>query len=173
MSVGKILTEQLRLLASGDAATKAEIDANGALSVFDEFGSAKLEFFDHDRYSVTLQELVVGHSTRVGEDVRSYLSEHAANIARRLSFLEEPLAVWELEASEGVAQLRSAPPQREGEDTLYWEVSLSAGVYPSARIIRYRWNESMTDREVVAYPATFALVSRMADALQAALRSGE
>jgi hypothetical protein len=101
--------------------------------------------------------------------VRAYLSATAAEVARRLSFLEEPLAVWELDGGERAAQLRSAPPQREGDAVTYWEVTLWAGDQPGARAIRYQWSPGMAEREVLAYPATFALVARMADGLAAAL----
>src|SRR5262249_10309236 len=122
---------------------------------------ARLEFFDHDRYSVALRALEVGAGAPVVADAHAYLSAAAAEVARRLSYLEEPLAVWELDGREGVAQLRSSPPMREGGDVSYWEVTLTAGAERGARAMRYRWAPGMAEREVVAYPATFALVARM------------
>src|SRR5262245_58134329 len=177
MSIGKQITEQLRRLADGD---RSVLDAGDehTLLVLAQALHAKLEFFDHDRYSVTLRELTVGAGAEAPSDARAYLSSRAAEVARRLSFLEEPLAVWELDGGERIAQLRSSPPLREGEEISYWEVTLWApstssgqgGTESGARVIRYHWSPGMAEREVLAYPATFALVARMADSLAEALR---
>jgi len=168
MSIGKQITERLRQLADGDRAV-LEAGTENTLLVLDAPLRAKLEFSDHDRYSLTLRELTVGAGGAVPNDARAYLSAVAAEVARRLSFLEEPLAVWELDGGERVAQLRSSPPLREGDEVAYWEVTLSAGDEPGARAVRYHWAPGMAEREVLAYPATFALVARMADGLAAAL----
>jgi len=172
MSVGKQMIEQLRLL-SVDTAALAQLPTGDErfkrLAVHDGTNQAALEFFDCDRYSVTMSALEVGGGAFEG-DTRAYLSACAAEIARRLSYLEEPLAVWELDGGERVAQLRSSPPQRDGDEVLYWEVTLSIGAQPSARLLRCRWVPGMAEREVVAYPAAFAVIGRMADSLDAALR---
>jgi hypothetical protein len=165
MSIGKQLIEQLRQLANSEGATPAD---GAPLIVAGQPDHARLDFFDHDRYSVALRELVVGMNVDAPADTRTYLSAAAAAVARGLSFLEEPLAVWELDGSEGMAQLRSSPPLREGDEASYWEVTLTAD-QPTARAARYRWAPGMPEREIVAYPATFALLGRMADALAGAL----
>jgi hypothetical protein len=176
MSLGKQMIEQLRLLAAADSvvATLASADDRyKLLTVSDGPAQAALEFFDHDRYSATMRALEVGSGAPFVGDARAYLSAAAAAIARRLSYLEEPLAVWELDGGERIVQLRSSPPQREGDELSYWEVTLSIGERPGARMLRYRWAPGMVEREVVAYPATFALIGRMADSLAAALEDGE
>jgi len=170
MSIGKQITERLRQLADGDQAV-LEAGAENTLLVLDAPLRAKLEYSDHDRYSLTLRELAIGAGDVAPLDARAYLSAAAAEVARRLSFLEEPLAVWELDGGERMAQLRSSPPQREGDTVTYWEVTLSVGDEPSARAVRYQWSPGMAEREVLAYPATFALIARMADGMAAALQS--
>jgi hypothetical protein len=169
MSIGKQITERLGRLADGDR-TVFEAGAENTLVVLDQPLRAKLEFSDHDRYSVTLRELTIGAGGAAALDAHSYLSAAAREVARRLSFLEEPLAVWELDAGEHRAQLRSSPPLREGDAVAYWEVTLWAGDEPGARAVRYHWSPGMVEREVLIYPATFALVARMADGLADALR---
>ncbi|HEU5103742.1 MAG TPA: hypothetical protein VFU22_32220 [Roseiflexaceae bacterium] len=169
MSIGKQITERLRRLADGDRAV-LQVGDEQRLIVPGTPVHASLVLLDHDRYSVTLRELSVTTEGAAPSDARVYLSASAAEVARRLSFLEEPLAVWELDGGERVAQLRSSPPQREGEEVSYWEVTLWAGDKPGARAIRYHWAPGMAEREVIAYPATFALIARMADALADALR---
>jgi hypothetical protein len=165
MSIGKQLIEQLRQPASGEGAMLAD---GAPLVVAGPTEHAQVVFSDRDRYSVALRELVVGTNGGAPADTRAYLSAAAAAVARGLSFLEEPLAVWELDGGEGMAQLRSSPPLREGDEVSYWEVTLTAG-QPSARAARYHWAPGMVERENVAYPATFALLGRMADALAEAL----
>jgi hypothetical protein len=171
MSLGKQMIEQLRLQAASDSVFGG--NPHKIVTALDGPAQATLEFFDHDRYSVSLRALDVGVGGPFEGDTRTYLSARAAEIARRLSYLEEPLAVWELDGGERVAQLRSSPPQREGDEISYWEVTLAVGAQPAARIARYRWVPSMAEREVIAYPATFALVGRMVDSLAAALAEGE
>ncbi len=132
MSIGKQITEQLRRLAEGDR-TVLEAGAENTLVVLDAPLRAQLEFSDHDRYSVALRELTIETGGATPLDARGYLSATAAEVARRLSFLEEPLAVWELDGGERTAQLRSSPPLREGESVAYWEVTLWAGDERGAR----------------------------------------
>ena len=159
MTLGKMLIERLR---------NTEQPATQPLTVAHGAQSAELAFFDRDRYSVTMRDLAVGAGGATTADARAFLSAAAAAVARRLSFLEEPLAVWELDGAEGTAQLRSSPPQREGEEVSYWEVTLWAAP-ARAQAARYRWEPGMAEREVLAYPATFALLGRIADGLVAAL----
>ena len=172
MSIGKQITEQLRRLADGDEAVLVAGDEK-RLVVPGQPLHAVLAFFDRDRYSVTLRELAVMAGAAAPRDARAYLSAAAAAVARGLSFLEEPLAVWELDGGERIAQLRSSPPLREGEEVSYWEVTLRTGEQAEARAVRYHWAPGMTEREVVAYPATFALLARMADSLAEALSTPE
>jgi hypothetical protein len=89
------------------------------------------------------------------DDARAWLGDHAAAAIRSLGFLEEPLAVWELDGDEGVVQLRSSPPLREGDDVTYWEVVIRCDDRPSATIARYHWAPGLPERERVIYPATF------------------
>ena len=159
MTLGKQLIEQLRA---------TEQPAGQPLTAVYTTQSATVAFFDRDRYSVALRDMLVRSGSASPDDARTFLSATAATVARRLSFLEEPLAVWELDGSEGIAQLRSSPPQREGDALSYWEVTLWAEP-PRAQVARYHWQPGMAEREVVAYPATFALLGRVADALAAAL----
>ncbi|HWQ11306.1 MAG TPA: hypothetical protein VNL77_00825 [Roseiflexaceae bacterium] len=166
MALGKQLVAALRRLDAGGT--------EGPLVVAHGQASARLELADRDRYSAAVRSLEVALGEREAPaDARAELSARAAALIRRLSYLEEPLAVWELEGGERLAQLRSSPPQREGEEVAYWEVTLRAAERPTASIARYRWAPGMPEREVVVYPATFALIGRLADSLEAALAEAE
>lgn len=172
--LGKQMVDTLKRLASeGPHAVSAlswTDDGVRVIAVPSDAADARIDLADLDRFSATLRELAATrHAAPVVDDVRAWLSDHAAATIRALSFLEEPLAVWELEESEGIAQLRSSPPHREESDVTYWEVVLSCAERPSATLARYRWTPGMVERERVEYPATFALIGRMADALERAL----
>lgn len=176
MSLGKQILERLRVLAkAGPEAVGLQSLANDhntsqlVLDAGDQ--SVRLELVDYDRFSITFYALEVGNQLPAKiEDKQAVLSSYAAAIARELSYLEEPLAVWELDRSEQLAQLRSCPPMHEDGEVSYWEVTLAVGeTHRSARLMRYRWAAGMTDREVVDYPATFALIARLTDSLHAAL----
>jgi hypothetical protein len=158
--------ESVTALAWSDDERRIGVEAAGA--------SAALDLADHDRYSVALRTLTVRlGASAPAEDAHAALSARAAEMAQRLSYLEEPLAVWELERTGGQAQLRSSPPQREAEELWYWEVTLQVGEQLSASIARYRWAPGMPEREQVVYPASFATVGRITDSLAAALAEPE
>lgn len=165
MSIGKLLHEALR-----QAGQEASADAARELRVTDAPTTARIEVFDGDRYSIALRslELTRGQTT-APDNLRERLSTVAAELTRRLSFLEEPLAVWELDHREALAQLRSSPPLREGQEVFYWEVALDGAAELRATIGRFRWTPGMPEREPVAYPAAFTMIARIADALDAAL----
>jgi hypothetical protein len=104
MSIGKQLIEPLGRLATGEGGSlglNQNEDGSGTISVSELQVSAKLEFFDYDRYSVTLRALEVRNGAPVEGDAGAYLSQRAAEIARCLSYLEERLAVWELDGDRG------------------------------------------------------------------------
>jgi hypothetical protein len=161
MGMGKQLIEHMRaLVAEGTDTQDIEI----------MIGPLRVKMGDLDRYSATLEGLALDSAVRPSPDARAYLSARAAALTQGLSFLEEPLAVWELDAGEGYAQLRSNPPQRDGETITYWEVALSCAEQPSLRVARYQWRPDMLEREVLPYPATFSMMGRMANALVAAMQ---
>jgi hypothetical protein len=173
MTLGKQMVDMLkRLAAEGlEAVNVLAWDADTRrLGVDTEGAHARLDLADHDRYSVALRALEVVLDPRTAPaDARGELHARSAELTRQLGYLEEPLAVWELEDGERTAQLRSAPPQREGESLFYWEVTLRGGATPAASIARYHWAPGMPEREQVVYPATFALIGRLAASLEAAL----
>lgn len=173
MTLGTQIVDALRRLAAeGPQAAGALVwdEQERRIGVAAADAHARLDLADYDRYSVTLRALEVSLAPRAAaEDPHAELSGRAAAVIRRLAYLEEPLAVWELDGRELAAQLRSSPPQREGEELTYWEITLRTGEQPLAHAARYRWAPGMAEREAVVYPATFALIGRIADSLAAAL----
>lgn len=161
MGMGKDLIEHMRaLVAEGTDTQDIEI----------MIGPLRVNMGDLDRYSATLEGLALDVAVPSDVDKRAYLSRRAAALVQGLSFLEEPLAVWELDAGQGYMQLRSNPPLREGEQISYWEVALTCHEQPTVRLARYQWRPDMPERQILPYPATFSMMGRMADALFAALQ---
>lgn len=174
---GKQMVDMLKRLASEGPHAVSVLswtdDGPKVVMVYADSADARVELVDLDRFSATLRELeVTCHTVSAVDDMRAWLSNHAAAAIRELSFLEEPLAVWELEESEALVQLRSSPPSREESGVTYWEVVLRGVERPSASMARYRWSPGMPERERIDYPATFTLIGRMTAALESAL-SGE
>lgn len=171
MSLGKQLVERLQLNGGEGVAVQVE----GAAGLYYSVGTwqgarrAVVEFGDRDRFSVTLRALEVGDGAPIKDDVSTYLHERANAIMQRLNYLEEPLAVWELNAVDGAVQLRSQTPQRDDDELVYWELVLRVSDQPCARLSRYAWKPGLPDRRVVEYPATFNLLRRISDDLVACL----
>jgi hypothetical protein len=177
MSLSKLITAELRRLGPDQAAVAAlPTDDAGVrtvdLGVVDGGPSARVAFYDADRYSVSLRMLTVAgrELPPLGEEpgaADARLAALARGVIAQLTYLEEPLAVVERDAAD--AQIRSNPPLHEDQLLSYWEVALTSGARPSASIARYRWEPGLPEREPLPYPATFALISRIADSLVAAL----
>ncbi|MGQ9550108.1 MAG: hypothetical protein ACUVSY_15825 [Roseiflexus sp.] len=170
---GKQVVDALKRLA-GEGLHAVTDDGPEVVCVSMGDADIRIELADLDRFSIALRELATTcHAAPGIGDARTWLSDHAAVAIRLLGFLEEPLAVWELDGGEGVVQLRSSPPLREGADVTYWEVVIRCDDRPSAAIARYHWAPGMPERERVIYPATFAQVGRMVAALEQALTCEE
>lgn len=185
MTLSRLIIAELRRLGGDSAAAAALAQTDdGARTI--SFGGvdgqpgARIEFFDQDRYSITMRSLSVGAGSLPPIDPRAddagaqrdaRLSSLANAIIARLGYLEEPLAIVERDAAEGSAQIRSLPPLIEEGCLSYWEVVLAMGAQPAATITRYSWSPEQPEREPIPYPATFALIGRLADSLVAALES--
>lgn len=167
MSLGKQLVERLRLLGRAERIppSPGPIVRYRNIQVTANVAHARVEFFDADRYSVALANLDVGIKREQPAD----LSTLAGAAMQQLAYLEEPLAIWELDRSENLVQLRSNPPQRDENEVSYWELVVRGGLQPAATLTRYRWAADLVEREVLPYPATFALLGRITDTLATVL----
>lgn len=177
MSLKQRLMNQLeQLVAKGpqhvDAVTPSTSEQGYLIGLPSEDGvGVSLSLADYDRYSITLQHLeVYNKSVTIEEaDEENYLNQVAAEISQRLTYLEEPLALIELSTTDGLAQLRSSPPEHSRDESTYWEVTVRTKPHPQTRIARYRWVAGNRQRTTVIYPATFAPLGRMAQDLAASL----
>ncbi len=161
MTIGKTLVDQLRATRPTDTPSSAEVQVGDS--------TVQVHFHETDRFSGALDRITVrGDAAPANPD--TFVRERSATIARELNYLEEPLAVWELDGQESTAQIRSSPPLREGEQVTYWEVEVRANGAPEATIARYRWQPGTPERIPLAEPATYATIGRIADTLAEALR---
>ena len=179
MTIQQRITQQLERLATHEpeqlAAVVQKAPKTGyLLGVPPEGGKgvgASLNLADYDRYSAALRHLEIYDNSQTvasgQEDI--YLQQVAATIAQKLTFLEEPLELLELDGVEHTAQLRSNPPRRSADESIYWEIQVWVAPHPHARITRYRWLAGEPDRIAITYPATFATLGRIAENLAGAL----
>lgn len=138
-----------------------------------EFGIT-VTFRDYDRYSVVLRTLEVSHNVAsLNGSSEDYLHHCADQITQRLSYLEEPMALVELDEGAGLAQLRTEPIQQAEDTIIYWEALLRINPDPKVSLSRYRWTPDQRDREVLEYPATVGIIGRMAADLAASLAQEE
>lgn len=179
MNLGKRVIEQLeQLVTKGPKQVDAVILNSasqqgyivGVPAQAQEPGAA-ITLEAYDRYSVALRQLEVNYGSWPGGENKGvdYLRQHADRIARRLTYLEEPLVLLELDATGKQAQLRSTPPHQENEMLTYWELMMWAEPRPRARLTRYCWSPASSERQVVTYPATFAMLGRIANDLALSL----
>ncbi|MCP4287347.1 MAG: hypothetical protein GY792_23380, partial [Gammaproteobacteria bacterium] len=140
-----------------------------------EGAGASLSVANYDRYSVNLRHLeVFDNSLPVAQsETENYLRHCATILSQRLIYLEEPLALLELNTVDGIAQLRSSPPDNGNDQSTYWEVTVWTSPKPRAKLARYRWTAGTPERTPITYPATFATLGRLSEDLAVSLSRQE
>jgi len=103
-------------------------------------------------WEVTLQ--------RLGELPPADLKAWAGAIADRVTGLMEPLALYEIDASQGVALLRSESPTQRGGAKLYYEIRL--GESHSATVRRYQYAPDAGKRTQIAFALTHESLAKLA-----------
>lgn len=173
----RIITQLEQLATNGPKSIKAIVQPSPAkgiimgLAAEGDEGGVSINLVDYDRYSITVRHLdVYNNKLNIGENVEKYLRRVAAALSQRLVYLEEPLALFELNTIDGIAQLRSTPPKHSPDESTYWEIMVHAQPHPHARLMRCHWVSGKAERQAVAYPATFATVGRLAEDLSASLQ---
>ncbi len=142
----------------------SEVPNNG-----EEVG-ASISLLDYDRYTLILRHLeVMDNSLTIKTKVEDYLHQSALAISQRLTYLEEPLLLLELDSLEGLAQLRSSPPQSNEDRLLYWELILRTTPHPHARLARYCWHGGDYERRPQPHPVTAITLARIAADLATSL----
>ena len=92
------------------------------------------------------------------------LKARAERVAGRVTGLLEPLRLVELDAGRETALLRSAAPQKRGDDLFYYEVELRAG---AAGVRRYQGSAAGAPRKQVGFSLTHEGLAKLAGDLTA------
>ena len=88
-------------------------------------------------------------------------------LAGRVTYLMEPLKVFEVDAGGGEVQIRSQSPTARAEQRGYYEVRLFA--QGSLRMERYAFDEATRERRTVPCQLTREVLERLADDLVASV----
>jgi hypothetical protein len=134
--------------------------------------------FDNDRQTLTVAHPESGWTTAVVADCgdrvgcrvwelnltrpetpsSADLKTRAERLAGRATGLMEPLRLIEVDAQGDTALLRSAAPQKRGDDLFYYEVLLrSAG----AGVRRYQASTTSGTRQQIAFPLTHEALAKL------------
>ena len=92
------------------------------------------------------------------------LKTRAERLAGRATGLMEPLRLIEVDAQDDAALLRSAAPQKRGDDLFYYEVLLRSG---GAGVRRYQSSTKSGTRQQVAFPLTHEALAKLGADLKA------
>ena len=88
-------------------------------------------------------------------------------IAGRVTYLMEPLKIFEVDAGNGEVQLRSQSPTARSEQRGYYEIRLSK--HGALRLERFAFDETNRQRRMVPCQLTREVLERLADDLAASV----
>ncbi len=178
MNLSQRVTQQLEQFTTHGAAAveAAVVETRGVqativgLPAEGEEPSVGLTIADADRYSVILLNLEVNYGQPAPS---SNLQGYADQAIQRLTYLEEPLVLVELDEEDNLAQLRSQVDEPPTGPITYWEVLIWDQPHLRATLARYGWSPDKPEREAIPYPATFTQAARMAEDLAVSLKNVE
>lgn len=137
----------------------------GTLEVSLPEGKLTVRLHQVDSIGCTLDELLWETDRLVGADLER-LRALAEFLASRLTYLNEPLRLVEMDGSLQAAQLRSWPPDRTRHGPQYYEVLVRSGGSISVR----RWEQPRgATRQSIPAPLTRQALARLADDVVGAL----
>ena len=119
----------------------------------DENLRMNLKLADWGRLGCLLARLDIEH-THEGR-----LKIDAAQISKRISYLEERLEIIESEGGEGRTILRSSPPRVDGEVISYFEVVLERSTRLS--LVRYSYDPKIEERKPAPAPLARNTLERL------------
>ncbi|QDT63081.1 hypothetical protein [Calycomorphotria hydatis] len=137
MSVQPQLDQELKRLTgfNGPASSYVSLKATGGETL-------TIEFVAVDSMSASIRELKVQVPQLQGAGFDK-LEEWAAALTQRISYLLEGLGVIELDPSHDEVQIRSTPPDQQGQQTQYYEIMLTKDAAGHFSLRRY-WTDKST-----------------------------
>jgi hypothetical protein len=115
----QILQELQQLAAQGNALPQQ-------LSLGTSAGSLQAAFFSVDRLACELETLTLD-SSKLAKATVAELKQLSDFLSKQLSYLLEPIALIECDADSATVQLRSNPPQKDEDQTSYYEIVARRG----------------------------------------------
>lgn len=119
-----------------------------------------VDFTVVDSLSCALRELRVTKASLQNaseEDLKNW----AGDVVRRVTYLLEPLAVLEFDASTQTVLVRSQPPTQNPDETVYYEALVQAP--GTLSLMRYATPKANPGRQPVDMQMTNELLMRLAD----------
>lgn len=96
--------------------------------------------------------------TRPEANSSADLKTRAERLAGRATGLMEPLRLIEVDAQGDTALLRSAAPQKRGDDLFYYEILLRSA---AAGVRRYQASTKSGTRQQIAFPLTHEALAKL------------
>jgi hypothetical protein len=150
------LTDQLLFILSGMAGFSAPQPQT--VSVVEPADvTLELDVSSVDRLSCSFRELRLSVEAFRRTDAVS-LKKWADDICRQVTYLMEQLGPMEIDPTTGTAQVRSMPPDRQKDQTRYYEIFLKT---PGQLTLRRYRAVSGAGREQIDLQATHELLQRL------------
>jgi len=127
------------------------------LAVSDSPRQLSCEVVERNSLAVSFNQLRLSTDELVSADATT-LERIGKALAERLTYLMEPIAPIEMDASACVVQLRSSPPQRDDDGRSYYELTVRRG--GEIALARYR-KENGNSRQPIAATVTREVLLRL------------
>lgn len=138
----------------------AGLPANGSPSpivIQIETGTISVEAVSVDRLACAFNRLAFAASALEAADSEQ-IQRVSQDLAKRLSYLLEPISPIEIDAEACVVQMRSNPPQKDDDGTRFYELVVSRG---ELSLCRYAKGPGQP-RQIVAAEVTREVLGRIA-----------
>jgi hypothetical protein len=120
-----------------------------------------------DSVGVAFSALEFATASRPEEWTTDALRGWGERLANRVTYLMEPLKIFEVDSGSGEVQLRSQSPTARAEQRGYYEIRLFK--QGSLRMERYAFDETSRQRRAVPCQLTREVLERLADDLVASV----
>ncbi|MDB5390242.1 MAG: hypothetical protein JWM11_5888 [Planctomycetaceae bacterium] len=150
------LTDQLLQILSGMAGFSAPLPQTVSVTEPADV-TLELDVSSVDRLSCSFRELRLSVEAFRRTEAAS-LKKWADDICRRVTYLMEQLGALELDPTTGTVQVRSMPPDRQNDQTRYYEIFLKT---PGQLTLRRYRAVSGAGREQIDLQTTHELLQRL------------
>jgi hypothetical protein len=154
----QILQELQQLAVQGNALPQQ-------FSLGTSAGSLQAAFFSVERLACELETLTLD-SNKLATTTTAELKQLSDRLSKQLSYLLEPVSLIECDADSATVQLRSNPPQKDEDQTSYYEIVARRG--GSLLLCRYL-KQAGNVRQITPANLTHEVLARLGDDFVAAV----